>query len=96
MPLSDRAEKEIKDTTNRREDELLEALSGKGRGASLEELAKLLGWLHKNNQPNKQLVHRTAKALIDSKLVRNRRDRLELTDAGRAELKKKGGDDEVY
>jgi hypothetical protein len=89
-PLSDHAEREIKKSTNRREDELLEALNGEGRGASLEELAKLLGWLNKNNQPNKQLVHRTAQALVSSKLVKkNRRGNLDLTDAGRAELKAK-------
>src|SRR5262249_1994706 len=41
-PLSAFHEKEIKETANRHQDELLEALNGKGRGASIEELAKLL------------------------------------------------------
>jgi AAA domain len=59
-PLSDRAEKEIKAAASRHEDELLEALNSKGRGATMEELAKLLGWLTKNNHPNKTLVYRTA------------------------------------
>jgi hypothetical protein len=89
-PLSAANEKEIKEAANRHQDELLEVLNGKGRGATLEELAKLLGWLTKNNQPNKTLVYRTAAELRDLKLVKkNRRGNLELTDTGRGELKTK-------
>ena len=89
-PLSTAYENEIKETANRHQDELLEALNDKGRGASLEELAKLLGWIMKNNQPNKALVYRTAQMLLSMKLIKkNRRGNLELTDAGRGELKAK-------
>ena len=89
-PLSTAYENEIKETANRHQDELLEALNDKGRGASLEELAKLLGWVMKNNQPNKALVYRTAQMLLGMKLIKkNRRGNLELTDAGRGELKAK-------
>jgi len=89
-PLSDHAEKEIKTAANRHQDELLEVLNGKGRGASIEELAKLLGWLTKDNKPYKSMTYRVAMTLKDQGLVRkNRRGNLELTDKGRAELKAK-------
>ena len=69
-PLSTAYENEIKETANRHQDELLEALNDKGRGASLEELAKLFGWVMKNNQPNKALVYRTAQMLLGMKLIK--------------------------
>jgi AAA domain len=88
LPLSDAGEREIKDAAVTHEDQLLAILSDKGRGASLEELAKLLGWLSNNGKPNKGLVYRTADTLKKQKLVKSaRRGGLELTDAGNAELK---------
>jgi hypothetical protein len=92
-PLSDVGEKAIKDAAGQHQDELLEILDGKGRGASLEELARLLGWLSSNGKPNKGLVHRTAQTLKNQKLVKNaRKGGLELTPAGKAELRGKTDD----
>jgi hypothetical protein len=92
-PLSDVGEKAIKDAAGRHQDELLEILDGKGRGASLEELARLLGWLSSNGKPNKGLVHRTAQALKNQRLLKAaRRGGLELTPAGREELRGKSDD----
>jgi hypothetical protein len=89
-PLSDIGEKAIKDAAAYHQDELLAILDGDGCGATFEELAKLLGWLTKDNKPNRGLVYRTCETLKKEKLIKKRRrGGLELTDAGRAELKNK-------
>jgi AAA domain len=89
LPLSDAAEKAIADAAAGHQDELLAILSNpKAHGATLAELASLLSWLTPTGKPNKTLVHRMAKGLKTLKLVKpGRRGGLELTDAGKKELK---------
>jgi hypothetical protein len=87
-PLSDVGEKAIKDAAATHQDELLAVIESKGRGSTLEELAKLVGWLTGSGKPNKGLVYRTGETLKKAKLVKNaRRGGLELTEAGKSELK---------
>ena len=79
--LSDEAGEQMAKAARRDEDALLANMADHGHG-SVALLARM-GWLTNKGQPHKSKVHRVLKRLLEAKLVRSTRDRLELTETGR-------------
>ena len=84
--LSDEAEEQMASSARRDEDALLTNLIDHGH-ASIATLAKRMGWLTKNGQPQKSKVHGVLERLKAAKLVHSERGLLVVTEPG----KKAGG-----
>lgn len=80
--LSDEAGEQMAESARREEDAMLANIGEHGHG-SVVVLAHRMGWLTSKGQPHKSKVHRVLKRLLEAKLVRSTRDRLELTETGR-------------
>jgi AAA domain len=72
--LSDEAEEQMADSARRDEDALLANLIDHGH-ASIAVLAKRMGWLTKNGEPQKSKVHGVLERLKAAKIVRSDRGR---------------------
>jgi hypothetical protein len=70
-----------------RENELIVAMLGRPH-SSLTELAAQLGWFYQTGEPNKAAAYRVMQKLVTAKLVAMRRDRWDLTPAGKAEAER--------
>jgi hypothetical protein len=79
--LSDAAQEEMLTVVRKEEDAVLRTI-GQHPGSSMAELAKLLGWIRPNGEPNKQKVHRIVRQLKSDKLVSDERKRVKLTSKG--------------
>lgn len=83
-PISE-ADKATLDSSKRsNQDELLTLLKEQP-GLSLAGMAEALGWTYKDGKPNKTMVNRALKALIQDKLVVKSRGQYTITKAGKNE-----------
>jgi len=83
--MSERERSEAEANTRSDEDALLVAIH-ENAGASLAELAIVLGWLLKDGKPNRAQVQRCAKRLKGWKCVKDERgSKLTLTEKGKSE-----------
>jgi hypothetical protein len=85
--LSAEGEQELERASRAKEDQLL-LLIDKHPHSSLADLAKAAGWLLKNGEPNKMAAKRTICALKNGKLVELVRGAPQLTEKGKAEVKR--------
>ena len=88
--LSDEAEEQMADSARRDEDALLANLINHGH-ASIAVLARRMGWLTKNGEPQKSKVHGVLERLKAAKIVRSDRGRLMVTEAGKKAASTKPG-----
>ena len=82
--MSERETREVEAAGGRDEDDLLMAIAGNDR-ASQATLARALGWVSKDDKPNKAKVNRCIKQLKKWKYLKDDRD-LTLTDKGTREV----------
>lgn len=76
------AEKEAETDEN-----VLLAIIGHNRGASIADMARKAGWVSASGIANKAKVYRVAERLLEAKLVkRHRNSKYAITEAGKAEL----------
>jgi hypothetical protein len=80
--LSDEAGEQMAESARREEDALLANINEHGHG-TIAALAQRMGWLTNKGQPHKSKVHRVLKRLLEAKLVRSTRERVELTELGK-------------
>jgi hypothetical protein len=87
--LSDEAGEQMAVSARKEEDALLANLADHGHGTTAA-LANRMGWLTAKGLPHKSKTHRVLKRLLEAKLVRSTRDRLDVTDLGKKSVAANG------